>query len=372
MTITPEKQTALDWIESNRRNLSDWHREIWDMHEPAWREYRSAAWYVAMLRQEGFEVEEGSGGMPTAFCATWGDQGPVIGGYAEYDAVPGNSQDPVPYRKPRDGVHRWAAGHTDPHSALGMGALGGLLAAKAAIEEHGIEGRLKFLGEPAEKVCGSKPVHAAKGYFDDMDAAISYHPWGSNTVVWDTHCGSYWSKVYSFECDESHTWGSMAAVGRGDAHTVARAPGANDALCLMYTTTKYTKEAMLPHTGTWTLNERQVGKGSGATGADVEDTADRRVVIEPQHNIHAIADPNKIAFLSAIRIVRIVRSEQPRLTGFADLPVELHDEAFLPALVILVGSIDVEEFETGPLRRRDTGRGERDRVEVEQMLRPAI
>jgi aminobenzoyl-glutamate utilization protein B len=265
MTITPEKQTALNWIEDNRATLSDWHREIWDMHEPAWREYRSAAWYVDRLRQEGFVVEEGSGGMPTAFCAAWGDEGPVIGGYAEYDAVPGNSQDPVPYQKPRDGVHRWAAGHTDPHSALGMGALGGLLAAKAAMEKHGIKGRLKFLGEPAEKVCGSKPVHAAKGYFDDMDVAISYHPWSSNTVVWDTHCGSYWSKVYSFECDESHTWGAMAAVGRRSAHTVARAPGANDALCLMYTTTKYTKEAMLPHTGTWTLNEAILGGGQATS-----------------------------------------------------------------------------------------------------------
>ena len=73
MTITPEKQTALNWIEDNRATLSDWHREIWDMHEPAWREYRSAAWYVGRLRQEGFVVEEGSGGMPTAFCAAWGD-----------------------------------------------------------------------------------------------------------------------------------------------------------------------------------------------------------------------------------------------------------------------------------------------------------
>jgi aminobenzoyl-glutamate utilization protein B len=39
------------------------------------------------------------------------------------------------------------------------------------------------------------------------------------------------------------------------SHAVARCPGAVDALCLMYTTTKYTKEAMFPHTGTWTLNK---------------------------------------------------------------------------------------------------------------------
>ena len=263
---TDFKQLAIDWVEARKDWLSRTHMDIWHFHEPAWREYRSAAYYVALLRAEGFEVEEGSGGMPTAFCATWGKGGPVIGGYAEYDAVPGNSQDPVPFEQPRDGVHRWAAGHTDPHSALGVGALGGLLAAKAVMEAQGIEGRLKFLGEPAEKVCGSKPVHATKGYYDDMDAAISFHPAFStltaNSCIWDTHCGAYWSKIYTFECEHPERWAQMG-VGAGDttSHTGARAPGALDALCLMYTTSKYTKEAMLPHTGTWTLNEAILGGG---------------------------------------------------------------------------------------------------------------
>lgn len=267
--MTPEKESAFEWVDAHRSELSRWHAEVWDFHETAWREYRSAAWYVERLRAEGFEVEQGSGEMPTAFCARWGDSGPVIGSYAEYDAVPGNSQERVAWEQPRAGVHRWAAGHTDPHSALGLGALGGVLAAKAAIQKHRVKGRLKFLGEPAEKVCGSKPVHAAKGYYDDMDAAISFHPsYGAmraNTTLWDTHCGSYWSCVYTFECVEPQTWAAMTHAKEAvSSHTVARAPGANDALCLMYTTTKYTKEAMLPRTGTWTLNEAILGTG-GAT-----------------------------------------------------------------------------------------------------------
>ena len=268
--MTPEKQAAVDWVNANESALSDWHQTIWNYHEPAWREYKSAAWYVDLLRRQGFEVEAGSATMPTAFCATWGESGPVIGAYAEYDAVPGNSQQAVPRRAPREGVHRWAAGHTDPHSGLGIGALGGVLAAKAAMEKHGIEGRLKFFGEPAEKVCGSKPVHAAHGYYDDMDAAISFHPAYmpllANTVIWDTHCGSYWSKIYTFECDEPETWAGMGAAGAtASSHTTARAPGAIDAICLMYTTTKYTKEAMLPHTGTWTLNEAILAAGQATS-----------------------------------------------------------------------------------------------------------
>ncbi|MFQ5984488.1 MAG: amidohydrolase [Alphaproteobacteria bacterium] len=258
--ISDEKRAALDWVEAHERDLSAWHQVIWRFAEPAWREYRSAAWYVDLLRREGFEVEEGSAGMPTAFRARWGEGRPALATYAEYDAVPGHSQEPVPYPCPRKGFHRWAAGHTDPHSALGIGALGGLLAAKAAIERHGLRGTLVFFGEPAEKVCGSKPVHAAHGYYDDLDACISFHPSylsaRANTTVWDTHCGSYWSRIYTFECIEPETWSDMEAhESTLSPHTVARAPAAIDAVCLMYTTTKYTKEAMLPHTGTWTLNE---------------------------------------------------------------------------------------------------------------------
>ena len=206
------KQTAIDWIDQNRERLSDFDLEIWGYAEPAWREYKSAKAYVDLLRADGWEVEEGSGGMPTAFAATWSNgDGPVIGSYAEYDAVPGNSQQAVPYQAPREGLHPWAAGHTDPHSMLGVGALGGMLATKAAMEAHGIGGTLKFFGEPAEKVCGSKPVHAAKGYFDGADAFLCYHPLNGNTVTWETHCGSYWSAVFTFECAHPERWGAQDA-----------------------------------------------------------------------------------------------------------------------------------------------------------------
>jgi len=254
------KRTAFQWIEENAAWLSAFDLEIWRYAEPAWREYKSARAYVELLRQHGFDVEEGSGGMPTAFVATWGDGRPVLGAYAEYDAVPGNSQEPVPYRKPREGLHPWAAGHTDPHSMLGVAALTGVLAARYAMERHGLRGTLRFFGEPAEKVCGSKPVHAAKGYYDGFDAFIAYHPAyypkGTNTVAWETHCGSYWSCVFTFECVEPEKWIDRSLFPDvGGAHAAARCPGAIDALCLMYTMTKYTKEAMFPHTGSWTLNE---------------------------------------------------------------------------------------------------------------------
>lgn len=106
---------ARGWIERHAQDISDWHQIIWRLAEPAWREYRSAAWYVDRLRKEGFTVEEGSAGMPTAFCAVWenGKGGPTVGAYAEYDATPANSQEQVPYECPREGLNRYAAGHTE-------------------------------------------------------------------------------------------------------------------------------------------------------------------------------------------------------------------------------------------------------------------
>ena len=105
MSLKDPKAGLLDWIDNKMGDLSDWHQLIFEHGETAWREYRSCAWYVDLLRAEGFEVEAGSGGMPTAFCAEWrnGD-GPTIGGYAEYDAVPGNCQAADTKQRPRDGL----------------------------------------------------------------------------------------------------------------------------------------------------------------------------------------------------------------------------------------------------------------------------
>ncbi len=269
-SLSSAKRTAFHWVDANRTHWSRWNSHIWDLAETAWREYRSCEWYVTKLKAEGFSVEQGSGGMPTAFSATWNaGSGPTIMAYAEYDAVPGNCQKAATYRAPRLGLSRFAGGHTDPHSALGIGALAGLLAAKAAMEKHGLEGTLRFMGEPAEKMRGSKPIHAAKGYYDGLDAIISFHPFYMmplcNTARWDTHCGPYYCVLYEFLCEDPEHWLASADSGSGPpfpaAHTTARAPGANDAVAAMYTVSKMLRDHMLPHAGTWTVNEIILASG---------------------------------------------------------------------------------------------------------------
>ncbi len=262
IAMTKQKQSALKWISDNETNLSDWHQIIWHFAETAFREYRSCDWYVTKLRELGFEVEEGSAGMPTAFAASWtfGANGPVIGAYVEYDAVPGNCQDATACEKPRAGLSKYAGGHTDPHSALGMGALGGVLATRAAMEKHGIAGTLKIFGEPAEKLRASKPFHAKAGYYDGIDAFISFHPAYMlpyfNTVRWDTHCGAAYGKIYEFICDEPQAWMQSATTAPiPAAHSSARAPGATDAVCMMHTATKMVKDNLVDGTNPTSISE---------------------------------------------------------------------------------------------------------------------
>src|SRR6201987_485249 len=267
--MTALKELVHGWITQHGETLSAWHSTIWEFAEPAWSEYRSAAWFVDRLRRAGFTVEPGSAGMPTAFAAEWPNgPGATVAGYAEYDAVPGNCQAAATTRGPRPGLSEFAPGHTDPHSALGVGALAGILAAQHAMQKAGVRGTLRFFGEPAEKVQGSKLVHGLRGYYDGIDAIVSYHPFYMlplcNTTRWDTHCGAYCSRIYSFICDRPESWSAAAHDSPiAAAHSAARAPGANVALFTMYALTKATMESMLAHSGGLAVKEANLQARQG-------------------------------------------------------------------------------------------------------------
>lgn len=305
---TSAKETARTWIDEHLDELLEWHTHIWELAEPAWREYRSQRWYVELLQDEGFEVEDGSAGMPTAFSAVWSNgEGPRLLTYAEYDAVPGNNQAARTTEAPREGLSRFSPGHTDPHSALGISTLAGLLATKHAMEVHQIHGTLKYTGEPAEKMHGSKVVHGLRGYYDDVDAIVSFHPFYMlplcNTARWDTHCGAYYSKVYSFVCDHPETWQISTADPNSPipaSHSAARAPGANVALSQMYTASRTMLDSMLPATGGWSFSDAILSDGQATA-----DNLSQRVArlqfswrtpdIEMAEHILAVLDRNAAA-----------------------------------------------------------------------------
>lgn len=168
------RDAALEAAEGLAKQTGEIARELWDLSEIALREERSAKLLSGFLSAEGFAVEAGVAGMPTAFVASWGQGRPIIGVLAEYDALPGVGNAAVPKRSPReDGV---TAGQGCGHNLFGAASVVGAVAAKRAMETLGLEGTIRLYGTPAEETVVGKVYMAREGLFDDLDAALDWHP----------------------------------------------------------------------------------------------------------------------------------------------------------------------------------------------------
>jgi aminobenzoyl-glutamate utilization protein B len=141
---------------------------------------------MELLKAHGFTIEAGVAGMPTAFVATYGSGRPSIGILAEYDALPGLSQDKVPERREREGVR---AGHGCGHSIFGTASTGAAIAVKEAMAAGAIAGTVKLYGTPAEETGIGKTYMLREGFFKEDDVIFSWH------ASTDTSSGYSYSKA---------------------------------------------------------------------------------------------------------------------------------------------------------------------------------
>lgn len=178
--LAPEKRTALATASALDAEVDRMARTLWQYSEIALREERSAAFLADVLEREGFAVERGVAGMPTAFVAEWGEGEPTIGVLAEFDALPGIGNEPVPRRQPRADGHPHGQGCG--HNLFGAGSVGAAIALKRTLERHGLAGTVRLYGTPAEETVVGKVYMAKAGLFDDLDAALDWHP-GHETEV---------------------------------------------------------------------------------------------------------------------------------------------------------------------------------------------
>lgn len=157
-------------------------KEIWGYAELSYEEFKSSAALIASLREQGFEIEEGIAGMPTAFKASYkcGSGKPVIGLLAEYDALSGLSQKAACPRQ--EAIEPGGSGHGCGHNLIGAGCYAAAVALKEYFTAHSIDGTVAFFGCPAEEGAGSKQFIARAGYFDDVDFAYTWHPATVNEV----------------------------------------------------------------------------------------------------------------------------------------------------------------------------------------------
>ncbi|HUV67738.1 MAG TPA: amidohydrolase [Sedimentisphaerales bacterium] len=176
----PLKQQVIARVDSIEAVIAEMAEKLWEYSEISLYETRSAALLISKLREAGFDVETNVAGMPTAFVATYGKGSPVVGILAEYDALPGVGNEPVPERKGRaDGV---TSGQGCGHNLFGAASVGGAIALKQLMEKENLKGTLKLFGTPAEETIIGKVYMAKAGIFNGLDAVIEWHPGDDNEV----------------------------------------------------------------------------------------------------------------------------------------------------------------------------------------------
>lgn len=157
------KQTAVSYVESHADLVADIAKSLWDYKEVGLNEYKSIKKVYDVLAGAGFNVEISIADIPTALMATWGTGDPVLGIYADIDALPG-------------------IGHGCGHNLNTAAAVVAAMGIKEALQKTGLPGTVKLFIHPAEEIWDVAPVVASHGYYDGVDAMISFHAGTENTT----------------------------------------------------------------------------------------------------------------------------------------------------------------------------------------------
>ena len=203
--LTKLKKEALEETSALSSQVHDLCQKLWDYSETALREKQSAELLTNVLKTEGFSIESGVAGMPTAFVATFGSGSPTIGILAEYDALPGVGNAPVPYKEPRkDGL---TSGQGCGHNLFGSACVNAAISVKRLMEKGKFSGTIKLFGTPAEETVVGKVYMANAGVFDGLDAVLEWHPSQENKVNYESSLA-----MNNFEVE----FFGQAAHGAGD------------------------------------------------------------------------------------------------------------------------------------------------------------
>ncbi len=187
---------------------TDTAQQIWQWAEVGYQETRSSALLQQQLREAGFSIETGVADIPTAFVASYGAGGPVIGILAEFDALPGVSQQATPKRLAVEGGK---AGHACGHHLFGVASVAAAIATRDWLDASGTRGTIRLYGTPAEEGGSGKVYMVRAGLFEDADVVINWHPADRNAALPSTTLANRSAK-FRFTGYASH---AAAAPERG-------------------------------------------------------------------------------------------------------------------------------------------------------------
>ena len=177
----PAKAPAVStdaYLDQTRARWTEVSDTIWSLSETSLKETRSAELLASLLEREGFTLTRGVSSMPTAFVATAGTGSPVVGIFAEYDALPGLSQ--VAAETKKTPLTEGAPGHGCGHNLLGTAAVTAAVAANRQRIADKLPGTIRLFGTPAEEQLIGKIFMLRDGVFAGTDVVLAWHPGQSN------------------------------------------------------------------------------------------------------------------------------------------------------------------------------------------------
>jgi aminobenzoyl-glutamate utilization protein B len=201
------KADLMGQIDGMKKQAQVMNDTVFSFGELGFQEFETSKYLSGILEKEGFTVQRGIAGIPTAFMASWGHGKPVIALGSDIDDIPQASQKPgVAYHDP---MIEGAPGHGEGHnSGVPLNILAALAVKKVMEREH-LSGTIKLWPGVAEELLGSKAYYVRAGEFKDVDAvlfchvganlSVGYGPSGNNGVV---------SIQYSFKGESAHAAGA--------------------------------------------------------------------------------------------------------------------------------------------------------------------
>lgn len=207
LKIKALKEEVKNTIDGKMKDAQVMVDKVFSFAELGFQEVETSKYITDILEAEGFEIEHGISGIPTAWMARWGSGKPVIAMGSDLDCIPKASQRPgVAYHDP---IVEGAPGHGEGHNSGNPLNVIAAIEVKKIMEREGLSGTLVLWPGVAEELVGTKAYFTRDGYFDDVDISIFTHVANNLAVSYGQARGTGLISVeYTFEGEAAHAAGS--------------------------------------------------------------------------------------------------------------------------------------------------------------------
>ncbi|GMV05073.1 MAG: hypothetical protein AMXMBFR53_13530 [Gemmatimonadota bacterium] len=230
------KEEALGLVEQRSKLVQEIIDQLYSFGELGMQEFETQKYLTGLLEKEGFTIELGVAGMPSAWTAKWsnGTGKPFIAMGSDVDGIPQSNQKPgVGYR---EGIVPMAPGHGEGHNSGQAVNIVGALAVKEIMERENINGTIMIWPGVAEEQVASKAFFVRDGVFEGVDVNLFTHVGSGFGMSWGQGGGNaLWSVQFRFKGETAHSAGSPW-----------RGRSALDAVMLMATAWEYKREHLQP------------------------------------------------------------------------------------------------------------------------------